>query len=67
MTTKPGELIYVKRAAEILCCTPKHIGTMVQDGRLKAVKLGPRGLRVVKASVDLYIQNNMVNPEDYFK
>ena len=65
--TKPGELIYVKRAAEILCCTPKHIGTMVQDGRLEALKLGPRGIRVFKTSIEKYIENNKVNPEDYYK
>lgn len=67
MMTKPGELIHVRRAAEILCCTPKHIGTMVQDGRLSAVRLGPRGIRVIRSSVEIYIENNRVNPEDYFK
>jgi len=63
---KPGELIYVARAAEILCCEVDHIYKMVKDARIEAVKLGPRGIRVIKSSVEKYIENNKVNPEDYF-
>ena len=54
------ELIYVRTAAKILCCTKTHVYNMVQDGRLKAVRLGPRGLRVVKGSVAQYIEENKV-------
>ncbi|MGB5217124.1 MAG: helix-turn-helix domain-containing protein [Smithella sp.] len=67
MTTKPGDIVYVKRAAAILSCTPKHVRDMVKDGRLEALKLGPRGIRVFVASVEEYIENNKVNPEDYYK
>jgi len=65
--TKPGELITLRRASEILGCTPKHIGTMIQDKRIDALRLGPRGLRVFRDSLEKYIENNKVNPEDYYK
>lgn len=64
---KPGELIYVARAAEILCCEPDHVYKMIKDAKIEAVRLGVRGVRVIKASVERYIIENKINPEDYYK
>ena len=52
------KLIHVRTAAMTLCCTERHIYNMIKSGKLKAIKLGPRGLRVVKNSVDAYIKKN---------
>ena len=52
------KLIYVRNAAQYLCCTERHIYDMIKYGKLKAVKLGPRGLRVLKCSVEEYIEKN---------
>ena len=60
MTTE--KLIYVHTAATALCCTERHIYNMIKSGKLKAIKLGPRGLRVVKNSVDEYIRKNRHPP-----
>ena len=64
--TKTETLIHVRSAAGLLSCTEKHIYDMIKDGRLEAVRLGPRGLRVIKESVLKYVSENKVNPEDYF-
>jgi len=56
MTTE--KLIHVRTAAIALCCTDRHIYDMIRTGRITAIKLGPRGLRVVKDSVDEYIRKN---------
>lgn len=60
------KLIYVKTAAQMLCCTERHVYNMIQEGRLEAVRVGPRGMRVKKSSVDQYIRDNTVEPEDFF-
>ncbi len=56
------KLIHVRTAAMTLCCTERHIYNMIKSGKLKAIKLGPRGLRVVKNSVDEYIRKNRHPP-----
>jgi excisionase family DNA binding protein len=57
MTT--GKIIYVRKAAQELCCTERHIYDMIKTGKLKAIKLGPRGLRVLKYSVEEYINESV--------
>lgn len=53
------KLIHVRTAAITLCCTERHIYDMIKGGKIKAIRLGPRGLRVVKDSVEEYIKKNM--------
>ena len=60
------KLIYVNVAARMLACTPRHIYNMVQTGDLAAIRIGPRGLRIKKASVVDFIKNNEINPDDYY-
>ena len=62
-----GQFMYVKRAALVLCCTEKHVYNLIRDGKIKAVRLGKRGLRVSKISVDEFVKKNMVDPDDYYK
>jgi excisionase family DNA binding protein len=57
MTT--GKFIYIRKAAQELCCTERHIYDLIKSGKLKAIRLGPRGLRVQKCSVDKYIKKNI--------
>ena len=54
-----GKFIYVRKAAQGLCCTERHIYDLIKSGKLKAIRLGPRGLRVLKCSIDKYIKKNM--------
>jgi len=61
------KLIHVKTAAQLLCCTTAHIYNLVRDNQLEAVRLGPRGLRIKKGSVDQFIDDNTVNPESFFE
>jgi len=51
--------IQIRSAAQKLCCTERHIYEMIKDGRLEAVRIGLRGTRVLKASLDNYIETNM--------
>ena len=60
-----GQFMYVKRAALALCCTEKHVYQLIRDGKIEAIRLGKRGLRVSRSSVDEFIRRNRVEPMDY--
>ncbi len=59
-------LIHVRTAARTLNCTDTHVYNMIRDGRVKAIRIGTTGLRVVKESLEQFINDNRVNPEDYY-
>jgi len=61
-----GQFMYVKRAALALCCTEKHIYNLIRDGKIEAIRLGKRGLRVSRSSVFEFIRQNRVDPMDYY-
>jgi excisionase family DNA binding protein len=58
--------ITIKSVAATLACTEKHVYTLIQDGALKATKLGKRALRVSEQSLQAFISSRIVNPEDYY-
>lgn len=59
-------LIHVRTAARTLCCTPWHIYQLIRDGKIVAIRVGSTNYRVVKESVDKFIKDARVDPEDYY-
>lgn len=51
MTTIPAELISISEAADHLGVSTKTIRRRISDGTLKAVRIGPRLIRVDAASL----------------
>ena len=43
---KIGRLLFVSTVAKRLNCSKQYVYTLIETGRLKAIRLGPRGLRV---------------------
>jgi hypothetical protein len=39
---------------------------LIRDGKIEAVRLNKRALRVSRASLDQFIRENMVDPMDYY-
>jgi len=52
------ELVRVYRVAKLLDVTTKRIYQMVQEGRLNAVRLGPRGMRITRSSIEQFIETD---------
>jgi excisionase family DNA binding protein len=52
---KTGKLIHVRKAAQILSCTERHIYNMIKSGMLGAVKLGVRGTRITEESIGDFV------------
>ena len=67
MTEKPTDkYLSIQSVSETLGCTDKYIYFLIQQGFLKAIKLGERALRVSQQSLVAFISARTVNPEDYF-
>ena len=43
---KIGRLLFVSTVAQRLNCSKQYVYTLIETGKLKAIRLGPRGLRV---------------------
>jgi len=44
---QPKKFMYVSRVAEMLCCSEKHVYELIKDGKLDAIRLGKRVVRVI--------------------
>lgn len=49
------ELWRVYRVAKLLDVSKKRIYQMVQEGKLDAVRLGPRSMRITRESIDRFV------------
>ena len=50
-----SELLPVARVAEQLGVSRKRVYQLIESGKLESLRLGPRGLRVTRASIDAYV------------
>ena len=60
------KFLTVQTTAETLGCTDQYIYILIQQGSLRAIKLGERALRVSNQSLQDFIASRTVNPDDYF-
>lgn len=58
--------ITIRKVAEILSCTERHIYDLIVAGSLQAIKVGSRAVRVSEQSLCKFIEKSRVNPEDFF-
>jgi len=54
----------VERVARYLDISKKRVYQLVQEGRLKAVRLGPRQMRVMRRSLDEYLRDLLADERD---
>jgi len=58
--------ITIQTVAETLSCTEQHIYALIKDGSLQAIKVGSRAVRVSMQSLNDFIDNNTIDPDNYF-
>ena len=54
-----SDLLPVSRVAAMLGCSRKRVYQLIELGRLESLRLGPRGLRVPRKSIDAYVAQQM--------
>lgn len=64
---KTNRMLNVQHVAKRLSCSNNTVYSLIQDGSLKAIRIGKRALRVMESSLIKFIDSREINPEDYFK
>lgn len=59
---KSIRLLNVHHVASCLCCTENMIYSLIQDGSLKAIRIGKRALRITESSLNEFIESREINP-----
>lgn len=57
--------ISVQNAVEVLGCMDHQVYSLIQEGKLTAIKIGVRAIRISEKSLWDFIAANTVNPQDY--
>lgn len=64
---KSSRLLSVHHVAKRLSCSNKTIYFMIQDGSLKAIRIGKKALRITESSLIEFLESREVDPHEYFK
>ena len=72
MDKKDGEVVEMRggrwlrphRVAGFLDCTRRHVYDLVREGKLTAIRLGNRDLRISESSVEEYLTQTKVDSSE---
>jgi excisionase family DNA binding protein len=67
MTKEKDRYITVQHAAERLSVTDRHIYLLVRSGDLRAMRVGPRALRISEQSLEEFIDSQQIDPADLYE
>ncbi len=59
------KLLYIHRVAKALDCSRPMVYKLIYEGKIKAVRIGKRGLRISEPSLSKFIEKNTVIPEEF--
>ena len=59
------KLLYIHRVATMLDCSRPMVYKLIYDGKLKAVRIGKRGIRISEASLNNFITENTIMPDEF--
>ena len=59
------KLICVSYVAKRLSCTRQHVYNLIRDGKLEAVRIGVRGVRVKASSFLKFTSSRQIDPKSY--
>jgi len=61
---KIGRLLFVRTVAKRLNCSKQYVYTLIETGKLKSIRLGPRGLRVSEEALGEFLGKQQKDNED---
>ena len=64
--TEPERYLRINVVAQRLDCSTNNVYNLIQNGMLKAVRIGKRALRIKETSYKQFIESREVDPEEYF-
>jgi len=63
---KQDRYLAVNQVADVLGCKERFVYEKVKEGKLKAIRLGIRAIRISEKSLKEFIKSNIVDPDEYF-
>ncbi len=63
---KQDRYLTVSRVGNILCCSDQFIYKLIKEGKITALRLGIRAIRISEKSLHEFIDSNLLFPDDYF-
>ena len=63
---KKQGFLQISTVAEILDCSIDFIRKQIRDNNLEAINVGKRATRISEASLNKFITERKINPDDYF-
>lgn len=63
---KQDKYLAVNQVSDVLGCRERFVYEMVKEGKLKAIRLGVRAIRISEKSLQEFIETNTVDPDEYF-
>jgi excisionase family DNA binding protein len=58
-------LLYIHRVAKMLDCSRPMVYKLIYEGRIKAVRIGKRELRISESSLNAFLEENTIVPDDF--
>lgn len=58
-------LLYIHRVAKLLDCSRPMVYKLIYEGKLKAVRIGKRGLRISETSLGNFLEENTIVPDEF--
>jgi excisionase family DNA binding protein len=55
--------LYVQTVANRMKCSDKTVYRLIQEGKLRAVRIGGRSLRIPESAFDEYLSAQVVDPD----
>jgi excisionase family DNA binding protein len=59
------KLLYIHRVAKALDCSRPMVYKLIYDGKIKAVRIGKRGIRISEASLNRFLEENTIIPDEF--
>jgi excisionase family DNA binding protein len=63
---KRDKFLMVNVAADRIGCCDQHIYNLVRSGELVAIRVGVRAMRISEKSLNTFINDRIIDPEEFY-
>lgn len=59
--------VTIQWIATRLNCSEQHVYLLLKQGKLTAIRIGDRAMRISEQSYDKFVQDNVIDPMEFFE
>ncbi len=57
----------IQWVAKRLNCSEQHVYLLLRQGKIMAIRIGDRAMRISEQSFDRFIEENIIDPDEFFE